>query len=563
MRRFCGAVLVEPDDNGARRGWLRRLAASLIGGGSLAASGAARARGEVRAGGQVDVRAFGAVGDGIADDTSAIQAAIDAGTCVRIPVGTYRVGRLTLKSNLTIIGDGVGATLQGRAGMTMLQGLSPSAGTFLENVELRGLRLLGVVTKAGFAEHVHLVSMAGVRNLLVDSVHFIGFQGDGLYLGANTDNTRHNQDVRVVNCTFDGVDKNNRNCISVIDGDGVTVRGCVFRRSSRRDMPGFIDVEPNDAANIVRNVQITGNHFEDTDGAVGAVSIVVLKPRLKSPPETFVISNNTFDLDIRMLAFRIAVDYGTKHNLVVSGNSGRVASLGDFYPVVRGAVISQNTLSVTGPAAFGHASTDSVVDLAVIGNAIDGGSVARGALDLRCGSGHVVSGNLFTNHANYGLLCGIAGGGLARVSIIGNVFTRCGSQAVMSAGGIDGGSCRFLLNSCDSTHLFPAWINDDTGAITNGAVAPATFNASTPPVAFPRSGTYRAIVVGDRSLPGAGTRQGVLETRVEAGFSGAKWCLQRYDPANDEGGLAVFYTRTSDRSGAWLPWTRHAGARVE
>ena len=509
------------------------------------------------------MRAFGAVGDGIADDTSAIQAAIDAGACVRIPAGMYRVGRLNLKSNLTIVGDGPASVLQARAGLTLLQGLSASGGSFLENVELRGLRLVGAVTKAGFSEHVHLVSIAGVRNLTVDGVHFIGFQGDGLYLGANTDNSRHNLDVRVVNCTFDGVDKNNRNCISVIDGDGVSIRGCIFRRSSRRDMPGFIDVEPNDAANVVRNIQVTGNHFEDTDGAIGAVSIVVLKPRLKVPPETFVISNNTFDLDIRMVSFRVAFDYGVKHNLVVSGNSGRVASLGDFYPLVRGAVISQNTLSVTGPAAFGHASTDSVVDLAVMGNAIDGGGVARGALDLRCGANHVVSGNLITNYTHYGLLCGISGGTLTNVALLGNVLTRCGSHSVVSAGGVDGATCRYLLNTSDGTHLFPAWINDDTGAITNGALASTTFNASTPPGAFSRPGRYRAAIDGDRAVPGIGARQGLLETHVEVGLNGVKWRSQRYDPANDAVGSAVFYTRTSDRSGAWLPWIRHAGSRAE
>jgi len=557
--------LAEPAGRATRRGWLRGLAASLVGGGSFAAVGAERARADARVAGaaEVDVRAFGAVGDGIADDTAAIQAAIDAGTFVRIPAGTYRVGRLTLKSKLALVGDGSGSVLQGRAGVILLQGLSPSPGTFLENIELRGLRLTGAVTKAGFAEHVHLVSIAGVRNLLVDDVHFIGFQGDGLYLGASTDNSRHNLDVRVVNCTFDGIDKNNRNCLSVIDGDGVSVRGCIFRRSSRRDMPGFIDVEPNDSANVVRNIQITGNHFEDTDGAVGAVSIVVLKPRLKVPPETFVISHNTFDIDIRMVSFRIAADYGAKHNLVVTGNSGRVASVGDFYPIVRGAVVGQNTLSVTGTAAFGYAASDTVVDLAVVGNAIDGGGVARGALDLRCGSGHVISGNLFTNYANYGLLCGITGGALTNVAIVGNIFTRCGSHAVFSAGGVDGASCRYLLNTSDGTHLFPAWINDDTGAITNGATAPVTFSASTPPGAFVRSGTYRAVIDADRTVPGVGARQGLLETRVEAGFPGTKWRSQRYYPAHDGGMAESFYTRVSDRSGAWSSWTRFAGARIE
>ena len=53
----------------------------------------------------VDVRSFGAVGDGVTDDTAAIQAAIHA--CpeqgrVRVPQGTYFVRPLVLKSFLTL-----------------------------------------------------------------------------------------------------------------------------------------------------------------------------------------------------------------------------------------------------------------------------------------------------------------------------------------------------------------------------------------------------------------------------------------------------------------------------
>ena len=40
----------------------------------------------------VSVRQFGAVGDGVADDTAAIQAALDSGAVqVEIPTGLYRV----------------------------------------------------------------------------------------------------------------------------------------------------------------------------------------------------------------------------------------------------------------------------------------------------------------------------------------------------------------------------------------------------------------------------------------------------------------------------------------
>lgn len=46
-----------------------------------------------------NVRDFGAVGDGVADDTAAIQRAIDAGGVVSFPKGTYLTGTIYLRSN--------------------------------------------------------------------------------------------------------------------------------------------------------------------------------------------------------------------------------------------------------------------------------------------------------------------------------------------------------------------------------------------------------------------------------------------------------------------------------
>lgn len=65
----------------------------------------------------VQVRAFGALGDGVARDTAAIQAAIDAchargGGTVLVPAGTYLTGALTMRSNITLHLD-AGATLLG------------------------------------------------------------------------------------------------------------------------------------------------------------------------------------------------------------------------------------------------------------------------------------------------------------------------------------------------------------------------------------------------------------------------------------------------------------------
>ena len=57
----------------------------------------------------VNVKDYGAVGDGVTDDTAAIQAAVDAGTVIYFPTGIYVVDPTTgveVKGGLTITGDG-------------------------------------------------------------------------------------------------------------------------------------------------------------------------------------------------------------------------------------------------------------------------------------------------------------------------------------------------------------------------------------------------------------------------------------------------------------------------
>ena len=94
-RRLLGAV--------SRRGFLR---ASVLVGGSAAVSRAA-VHGGAAGGATLDVRAFGAVGDGRTKDTAALQYAIDTihrrgGGIVHLPAGTWVSGTLHLRSGLTI-----------------------------------------------------------------------------------------------------------------------------------------------------------------------------------------------------------------------------------------------------------------------------------------------------------------------------------------------------------------------------------------------------------------------------------------------------------------------------
>ena len=68
-----------------------------------------------------DIRSFGAVGDGVADDTFAIQAAIDAlaatGGIVTCPPGTYRItATLKMRTNVTLLGSAGAIIKQGNGG---------------------------------------------------------------------------------------------------------------------------------------------------------------------------------------------------------------------------------------------------------------------------------------------------------------------------------------------------------------------------------------------------------------------------------------------------------------
>lgn len=141
--------------------------------------------------GMLNVRDFGAVGDGEADDTAAIQKAINkaarAGATVLVPAGAFRVSRLKLRSHTGLLGyptwsyrDFGGSILRlADAGAPCLLDLTGAVGVTINGLCLDGQRLPGKTHGVMFAKPNYGKQEDAPR---IERCRISGFSGDGVHL---------------------------------------------------------------------------------------------------------------------------------------------------------------------------------------------------------------------------------------------------------------------------------------------------------------------------------------------------------------------------------------------
>lgn len=156
----------------------------------------------------VSVKDFGAVGDGVTDDTAAIQAALDAGKRVYIPTGTYLVSsRLQIgPTNMNVLyGDGIKTVIKSTcAGDTFHIGATPGStnagiisGGGIEDllIQLYGTAAIGI--------RMLQTSMTSIRNVQVYSYAARPNTQVGILIDAGGGSSFFNQ---FINCNCQGVD---------------------------------------------------------------------------------------------------------------------------------------------------------------------------------------------------------------------------------------------------------------------------------------------------------------------------------------------------------------------
>lgn len=319
---------------------------------------------------------FGAKGDGVTDDTAAIQAAVDRAAktdgLVHIGKGKYLVGSIELPSNIVVYGDGAQTVLSLRPQPLRRTKQAPGhlflpkdmvTVASVENVTIRDLALVGNSASQNGGKPMpssgglHGIAILGGKKWLVQRVQAEDFDGDGIYLGRNLNNSDAIAQGNVIeNCV---VRKNLRNGMMISHGDKNVLRNNLFegnqvgmaclprpaQGSNVCNSPGAypkfspsvyasaeLDLEPNRIQTTggvqkweqVTNTVIDGNTFRDGNH----LAIQIVKGAAEIAWTT--ISNNTFqdNRDGQILVFaQNAHDNVITHNKFIIGDPSLMSNI--------------------------------------------------------------------------------------------------------------------------------------------------------------------------------------------------------------------------------------------
>jgi len=131
----------------------------------------------------VSVKDFGAVGDGVTNDASAIQLAFNTGSSIYFPQGTYYVGStiLTLPQNVVVYGDGASSIVLGN-GANPVMVLTGTSGTHKSNLVLRDLTIKR--TNGVYTSSRQLVEFTYADDCFIQNIIFDGDIATSAYPGS-------------------------------------------------------------------------------------------------------------------------------------------------------------------------------------------------------------------------------------------------------------------------------------------------------------------------------------------------------------------------------------------
>lgn len=219
--------------------------------------------------GTINVRNYGAKGDGIADDTEGIQNAIDhacstASGIVYIPDGIYMINpdiSIQLKSNIKLhLSEN--ATLQAKP---------TSNGTYnvikisrVTNIEIIGGNIVGErYEHLGFRGEWGMgIGIYDSSNITITNISISNCWGDGIYIGSNL-NDGYNTNIDIERFNFEN---NRRNGIAIISGKNITIKNGVCSNTNGTAPQTGLDLEPDNATHLLQNILIENLKTVNNEG---------------------------------------------------------------------------------------------------------------------------------------------------------------------------------------------------------------------------------------------------------------------------------------------------------
>lgn len=268
-------------------------------------------------------------GDGEHDDAQSINQILAVCNNVRFNRGTYLLSSYhnprndlspshhkSVKSHIGIFRDNI--TLRGDDGASLLV-KEPSATicvyslpndieNSVKNVRVEGLTFRNENDGKEFFEFLHTIKIVGANDIIIQNCKFFDFWGDAISLShygdtPDTGERTRNRKVVVRDNYIDGCNHNNRNGVSVISGEHVVIENNIFVETSRYNMPGSIDIEANNSAYTVENVQIKNNVIQGCQGGLGSIGLV--SNDKEAPARKILIKGNIISDTHRGICFKI------------------------------------------------------------------------------------------------------------------------------------------------------------------------------------------------------------------------------------------------------------------
>ena len=348
---------------------------------------------------------YGALGDGAADDTEAIQKALDGGS-VYFPSGvycvtTYTARRLRVPSN-RYIRFAKGAIIKG------INSNAEVSSVFcvkdVDNVTIEGATIIGDIEEntsaaegAGHGIHIQNSSNVTVKDCVIKNCFT-----DGVYTNAVNN-------VKVLNTMFDNC---GRLACGTVCGENVLIEGCTARNNKRVAPMGGFFVEPNFENDRIKNVVIRSCVTEN----MGAMGYYVTLRALNNGEDISVLFENCVDIGSKLAFFVGTFAPSVKHGgfVKVTNLTSLKSSIG---PISIEGYSAENT-----PTIYFDGLT--LVD----GNTSNQGVSYGSAIVFTNGGGNIDFNNVRTENGGLMHRCLYSAKDLSRVNVTNHDFLTSRSQ---------------------------------------------------------------------------------------------------------------------------------------